>query len=125
MQTQTEPTFLSVVSAFFSWLLQEAPLAIFGVSFSVLLSGFAGAMAIVSFLPPFETRRKMWTTVIVCTVASGYLTKLVLKLSGLDAGFSLAVGFGIGFLFQLVGTGIIQHAPRLWEAALARIGGGK
>lgn len=116
---------ISGLSAIASWLFRDLPLFLFGVSLSVVLAGFAGAMAIVSFLPPFETRRKMWATVAVCTLASSYLTKIVLFLANLDGGYSLAIGFSIGFVFQLFGTGIVQYAPRLWEAALARIGGGK
>jgi hypothetical protein len=107
----------------FSWVLEDLPVALFGVSLSVVLAGFAGAMAIVSFLPAFETRRKMWSTVMICTLASSYLTKLVLHYASLDGGFALAVGFGVGFVFQLFGTGLVQYAPRLWEAALARIRG--
>src|SRR5689334_15841383 len=99
----TAPGFLSAAAAFFSWLFQEAPLAIFGVSLSVVLAGFAGALAIVSFLPPFETRRKMWTTVIVCTLAASYLTKIALHLANLDGGYSLGVSFAVAFVFQLIG----------------------
>jgi hypothetical protein len=120
-----EPTtVLSVASGFTSWVMQDLPLALFGVSLSVVLAGFAGALAIVSFLPPFDTRQRMWSTVIICTIASSYLTKLVLHYAGLDGGFALGVGFGIGFVFQLFGTGLVQFAPRIWEAALARIKGG-
>lgn len=116
---------ISLWSALSSLIFQDLPLALFGVSLSVVFAGFAGAMAIVSFMPPFETRRKMWTTLTVCTLAAAYLTKAVLYFTKWDSGIALAVGFGIGFVFQLVGTGIVQHAPRLWEAAIARIGGPK
>ena len=121
---ETSPGWLSIVSGFLSWFFQELPLAVFGVSLSVVLAGFAGAMAIVSFLPPFENRRKMWSTVLVCTMAASYLTKITLYYAHLDGGFSLGVSFAIAFLFQLIGTGLVQHAPKLWEAALARLRGG-
>ena len=121
---ETSPGWLSIISGFLSWFFQELPLALFGVSLSVVLAGFAGALAIVSFLPPFETRKKMWTTVIVCTLAASYLTKLTLYWAKLDASYAPGVSFGVAFLFQLIGTGLVQHAPKLWEAAIARLRGG-
>lgn len=115
---------LAVMLAMLSWLVQDLPVVLFGVQLSVVLAGFAGALAIVSFLPAFETRRKMWTTVLVCTVAAAYLTKLALRASNLDISYSLGMAFVIGFAFQLIGTGLVQQAPKLWDAAIARIRGG-
>ena len=118
------PPAASGLSAFFAWLFQELPVAVFGVSLSVVLAGFAGALAIVSFLPAFETRRKMWTTVITCPLAASYLTKITLHVANLDGGYALGVSFAVAFVFQLIGTGLVQHAPKLWEAVIARIRGG-
>lgn len=117
---------LAALAGFFSWALQDVPIAIFGVPFSVLLAGFAGAMAIVSFLPPFESRRKMWSTVLVCTLAAAYLTKIALKLKGWDMEYALGMAFGVAFGFQFAGQLIVQNSGRLIDAAVARIrGGGK
>ena len=115
---------LAGLAAFFSWALQDAPIAIFGVPFSVLLAGFAGAMAIVSFMPPFETRRKMWSTVAVCTLAAAYLTKIALKLKGWDMEYALGMAFGVGFSFQIAGQLLVQNGGKLFDAALNRIRGG-
>lgn len=115
---------VSATASLFAWLTQDLPIAVFGVPFSVLLAGFAGAMAIVSFLPPFETRRKMWSTVLICTIAAGYLTKIALKVSGWDGGLILGVAFGVGFLFQVAGQLIVQNGKQLFDAAAARIRGG-
>jgi len=115
---------ISMLAGIFSWLLRDASVDVFGVPASVLLAGFAGAMAIVSFLPPFETRRKMWSTVLICTLAAVYLTKIALKIAGWDGGHALGMAFIVGFSFQLVGQFIVQHSKQLLEALLARIRGG-
>ena len=115
---------VSFASTLIAWLLQDLPIAVFGVPFSVLLAGFAGAMAIVSFLPPFETRRKMWTTVAVCTLAAAYLTKLALRVAGWDGGYALGMAFVVGFGFQVSGQLLVQNGKQILDAMVARIRGG-
>lgn len=111
-------------SAFFAWLWQDVPIAVFGVPFSVLLAGFAGAMAIVSFMPPFATRRKMWITVLVCTLAAGYLTRIALKLAHWNMEYALGMAFGVGFTFQVAGQLLVQNGGKILDAAVSRLRGG-
>lgn len=115
----------SSVSGVAAYVANDWSLAVFGVQLSIVLAGFAGSMAIMSFLPKFDTRAQMVAAVTVCTLASAYLTKLALKLFGLDVDYGLGVSFLIGFLFQMGGTWIVSSKDKIFEALLARLRGGK
>lgn len=113
----------SVSSAVLAWLVNDWSLAFFGVKLSIVLAGFAGAMCVLSFLPKFSSRSRMWAAVGVSTLAAAYLTKIALKLAGWDGDLGLGVGFGIGFMFQSVGTWLITNRDNLLGAILERIRG--
>jgi hypothetical protein len=113
----------SAASALAAWLTNDISLAIFGVKLSIVLAGFAGAMCVLSFLPKFTSRSRMWGAVAVATIAAAYLSKLVLKLTGLDHDFGLAVGFGVGFTFQTIGTWLIASREKILDAVLDRVRG--
>jgi len=124
LAVDSSPGWVAFISGVFSWFFQDVPIAMFGVPASVVLAGFAGAMAIISLLPPFETRKKMWSTVAICTAAAAYLTKVALKLKGWDMEYALGMAFTVGFGFQWVGQLLVQNGGKLFDAFLARIRGG-
>jgi hypothetical protein len=113
----------SAASAALAWVTNDMSLAVFGVRLSIVLAGFAGSMCVLSFLPKFSSRSRMWGAVAVATVASAYLTKIALRLIGWDGDLGLGVAFGIGFTFQMVGTWFITSREKILEAVLERIRG--
>lgn len=114
---------LSAGSAALAWITSDWTLLVFGVKLSIVLAGFAGAMCVLSFLPKFSSRQRMWAAVAVSSLAAAYLTKIALKVIGWDGDLGIGVAFAIGFMFQSVGTWLITNRDKLLEAVLERVRG--
>lgn len=71
----------------------------FGVTFSVLMAGFAGAMIALWLIPP---TKRWYVTLTIGTVAAAYLTPFVAKVSGMDE--QRAIAFLLGLCAHFLGT---------------------
>lgn len=82
-----------------SWISSDWALAIFGIPFSVLIAGFAGALIAVAVLPPIS---RWWISLGAGTGVSAYSTSLVMlslnKYTELGTADARGVAFGIGLI---------------------------
>jgi hypothetical protein len=113
----------SVATGTASVLTASWSIDIFGVSVSVLLAGFAGALIALSFLPPYKTFKGMVAAVVAGTLIAAFTEPLIAHYS--DAPAKLAQG--IAFITGLVALSVIPLAlrsvPEFFRALADRIRG--
>lgn len=94
-----------------------------GLSYEVLLAGFAGGLVSLSFLPPMGIWRRIWTPV-TATLTAGYTAPiatfyLASMLSGLD---TLAVLVFSAFCLGLAAQFLIPIALKRAQKKVATVG---
>lgn len=94
---------------------------VFGVRLSVLLAGFAGSVAALTFLPPITSRGKMFSVVVTGTLAAAYSVRLVGHWLGLGEEYFGALAFFGGLCAHLALTWAFVNLPAI---ASKRFGGG-
>lgn len=94
-----------------------------GLSYEVLLAGFAGGLVSLSFLPPMGIWRRIWTPV-AATLTAGYTSPvashyIASMLSGVDGLASLVFSaFCLGLAAQFLIPVLIKRAQRRVETSV-------
>ena len=90
---------ISAISAFIGWMVNDVPLALLGVHFSVVVMAFSGVMLSYSVI---GSEKRNWLTALLFTVGASALVNLVLHHEGLSTDYSIGMGFLLGFSLPYV-----------------------
>lgn len=105
---------LSAVSAAGAVASQNISVELFGVPVSVLLAGFAGAAAALSFMPAMNIAR-MASVVMVGTGFSTYGTPLVANAVNVAEKLHLGIAFFLGLTAQVAITWLLTRLPTMLD----------
>lgn len=114
MQIDVAAAGVSAASAAGALASQNISVELFGVPVSVLLAGFAGASAALSFMPAMKVSR-MASVVMVGTGFSTYGTPLVANAVNVADKLHLGIAFFLGLTAQVAITWLLTRLPEVLD----------